>query len=159
MSSFYISVRLVPRLARRCMVLILRIDQQFLHVARPSPFVRFDVWYQRNMTSTVSGRPAEVNAGTTTSWLPMSTAWPSIPGCESSLWKFIPTLAGWDPGYGISAQPGLSCQPPQVTTWWDRNVDASIQFSLGPVVCPEAYSTATTSLNAGGSTFVGCCPR
>lgn len=115
--------------------------------------------------SAVPTHPPETNAGITTSWLPMSTAWPSIAGCESSFWKVSPqTLAGWDPGYGIWVQPGLSCQPPQVTSWWDENHSNGIDYSataysLGPVVCPDAYFTATTSVNTQSSTFVGCCPR
>jgi hypothetical protein len=117
------------------------------------------------MTSTAYSHPPEVNAGTTTSWLSMSTAWPSIPGCQSSFWMLKPThLAAWNPGYGIYVQQGLSCQPPQVTSWWDENhmngIDTiATQFSLGPVVCPQAYTTATTTVNVDSSTFVGCCPR
>jgi len=118
------------------------------------------------MATAVTTHPPEVNAGVTTSWLPMSTPWVSIAGCESSFWKVIPTvLAGWDPGYGTFVQPGLSCHPPQVTTWWDENHlftdinTQATQFSLGPVVCPQAYSTVHTSVNDGASTFVACCPR
>src|SRR5215469_1064971 len=110
------------------------------------------------MASTVSSRPPETNAGITTSWLPMSTAWPSTPGCESSIWIYGPWLAAWDPGYGRYVQSDLQCLPSQVTTWWE-SVNSVTQYSLGPIVCPVAYSTATMSVNAEGSTFVGCCPR
>lgn len=111
------------------------------------------------MTSLLPTRPPEINAGTTTLWLRMSTAWPSISAYESTFYKNNPSiLAAWDPGL-----QNLSCQPPQVTAWWDQSqmsIDLSAtQYSLGPVVCPEAYSTATTSANSGESTFIGCFPR
>lgn len=82
------------------------------------------------------------------------------------MWKVVPdTLAAWDPGYGLFVDKTLKCQPPQHTTWW--NADAlslgidteETRLSLGPIVCPEAYTTATTITNAGSSTFVACCPR
>ncbi|OJJ42572.1 hypothetical protein ASPZODRAFT_2119698 [Penicilliopsis zonata CBS 506.65] len=97
--------------------------------------------------------PPEVQAGLTTFWLPISE------------WKYVPTsLVAWDPGYGIWVQPGLLCQPPQMTSWWDANhilsqVDLhATQLSIGPVVCPDAYTTATTSVNEASSTLVACCP-
>ncbi len=113
----------------------------------------------------VSTHGAELVDGVLTTWLPMSTAWPSSEGCESSFWQVVsPTIAAWDPGYGIFVQPGLQCLPPQVTSWWDAVHLSSIDFSktaisIGPVVCPEAYATAATSVNAASSTFVACCPR
>ncbi|CAM1509530.1 Fc.00g032690.m01.CDS01 [Cosmosporella sp. VM-42] len=109
--------------------------------------------------------PAELNGHILTSWIPMTTAWPSSSGCESSFWKYVPqTLAAWDPGYGLFAQLGLSCLPPEMTSWWNAGsimstVDLdSTQYSIGPIVCPEAYYTATTFVNAGSSTQVACCP-
>lgn len=72
-------------------------------------------------------------------------------------------LAAWDPGYGLFVKPGVvSCHPPQVTSWWDaEHMSVNIrvtQISLGPVTCPQAYYTAATSVNAGKSTLVACCP-
>ena len=109
-------------------------------------------------------RPAETNNGVTTSWLPMTTAWPSSAGCEKSFWKKVSTLlVDWDPGYGLSVQHGLSCHPPEMTQWWNApmlGVDTkATQYSMGPVVCPKAYTTATKSTMGGGRTLVGCCPR
>jgi len=68
------------------------------------------------MSSIVSSRPPEINAGTTTIWLLMSTAWSSIPGCESLFWTYGPCLAAWDPGYEQTVAVGPLCQPPQVAS-------------------------------------------
>ncbi|KAH8894374.1 hypothetical protein GQ53DRAFT_763114 [Thozetella sp. PMI_491] len=93
----------------------------------------------------------------------MSTAWPSVSGCDAAMWKFVSTaLVAWDPGYGLSVEPSLVCHPPQVTSWWDAdrmgvNTKATA-YSLGPVVCPVAYSTVSISENGAGSTMVACCP-
>ncbi|KAH8702392.1 hypothetical protein BGW36DRAFT_424669 [Talaromyces proteolyticus] len=102
--------------------------------------------------------PPEIHNGTTTSWFPLTTAFPSSVGCESSFWmETPPTIAAWDPGYGLYVQPGLECQPPEVTTWWDENKTPNInttatKYSIGPIVCPSAYTTAKTSVNQRGST-------
>lgn len=111
-------------------------------------------------------RPPEIGSdGTITSWLPMSTAWPSVSGCESQMFKFVPQiLAGWDPGYELFVPGAATCLPPQMLTWWDADkltlgIDTTkTKLSVGPIVCPEAYTTATTITNAGKSTFVACCP-
>lgn len=53
------------------------------------------------MTTSATTRTAELNDKVVTSWLPLSTAWPSYPGCGTSLF-FVPgtqtgTLYAWDP--------------------------------------------------------------
>ena len=48
------------------------------------------------MASTGTYAPPEVNAGTTTSWLALTTAYPSLPGCASAFFRY--------PG-----QPVVSC--------------------------------------------------
>jgi hypothetical protein len=56
----------------------------------------------------------------------------------------------------------LTCHPPEMTTWWNAiglGIDPETTISIAPIVCPDAYTTAMTSVNEGGSTFVGCCPR
>ncbi|KFY70838.1 hypothetical protein V498_10182, partial [Pseudogymnoascus sp. VKM F-4517 (FW-2822)] len=53
--------------------------------------------------------------------------------------------------------PNLTCLPPPATTWWQQS-DPSIEYSIGPtIVCPQAYTTATTSVH-DSSIFVACCP-
>jgi hypothetical protein len=108
-------------------------------------------------------RPPETNSGTITSWIPLTTAFPSQPGCESSLYKFVPeTIAAWDPGYGLSADRELTCLPKPATTWWlqdlhGKNTDTVL--SIGPITCPQAYYTATESVKDASSTLIACCPR
>ncbi|KAH7166525.1 hypothetical protein EDB81DRAFT_782397 [Dactylonectria macrodidyma] len=113
----------------------------------------------------VTTHPPEENGSLVTSWMPMSTAWPSSSGCGDYWWKVVPnTVAAWDPGYGLFVDTDLTCQPPQLTSWWnaDINVDvAKTQMSIGPVICPEAYTTASTQVrvvNGESRTFVACCP-
>lgn len=124
-------------------------------------------------------RPAEVNGGTTTPWLPMTSPVFTLAdaaatsACASAIWRIGPAaLAAWDPGYGLSvsfddgnptATVPPPCHPPQITSWWDAEhlgVDVrATQWSLGPVVCPSPYRTGSTSVNKQSSTLVGCCPR
>ncbi|KAI1389906.1 uncharacterized protein F4822DRAFT_217909 [Hypoxylon trugodes] len=107
-------------------------------------------------------RLPETNSGTVTSWIPIPTTHPHQPGCESSLWKFVPnTIAAWDPGYGISVSTSPTCLPKPVTTWWlqDRfGPIAETVLSIGPVTCPQDYYTATASAKDSSSTLIACCP-
>ncbi|KFZ19594.1 hypothetical protein V502_03558 [Pseudogymnoascus sp. VKM F-4520 (FW-2644)] len=94
----------------------------------------------------------------TTSWLPVTTAFSALAACSSIIWgAHAPWLALNDPGYGLSVDPNLTCLPPPATTWWQQD-NPSIEYSIGPtIVCPQAYTTATTSVH-DSSTFVACCP-
>jgi hypothetical protein len=99
----------------------------------------------------------------TTQFLPITTAFPRVPGCDTQYWKVVTdTLAVWDPGYAMTVAGGLTCHPPEMTTWWNvdkSGLDSNVTISIAPIVCPQAYTTAATSVNEGGSTLVGCCPR
>ncbi|KAI5458615.1 hypothetical protein BGZ63DRAFT_407013 [Mariannaea sp. PMI_226] len=114
-------------------------------------------------------RPPETHGGVLTSWLPMSTAWPSCHGCPSSLWEAVPnSIVAWDPGYGLYVKSDLHCLPPEVTSWWEPYALGNIgddfmlaQFSLGPVVCPEVYTTLAskaTVVNSESRIYIACCP-
>ena len=130
-------------------------------------------------TPTVLFRVPETNLGTTTSWLPMPTVYPSNSGCGSTLLAFVVNtqlLAAWDPGLGLFADGNAaSCLPNVVTTWWEQdklgpnpNTVMSISFAPSAAIptaaadgaCGhKAYATALTSVKGGGSTFLACCPR
>jgi len=115
------------------------------------------------MTS-LSAYPPETHGGTVTSWIPLPTPWPSLSGCESYFLSFIPsTLVAWDPGYGLFVNTNSKwCFPPAATTWWDQDhlrTNSLTSFSLGPITCPDAYTTATTIVENQSSTFMACCPR
>jgi len=112
--------------------------------------------------------PAELNNGVWTSWLPLSTAWPSQSACGSAAWVRVglnSTDDAWpylyDPAYGESIANTPTCLPPQATEWWNggSTVSNSItSYSIGPIVCPEAYETVSTINLPGSSTSVICCP-
>ncbi|KAK6541153.1 hypothetical protein TWF694_008524 [Orbilia ellipsospora] len=112
--------------------------------------------------SGLSMYPPETHGGVTTSWVPIGTAFPSSRGCESLFWSVVAnTLAAWDPGYGISVDSNTRCVPPAATTWWDQDrlgANSLTVISIGPITCPSAYSTVTTSVENESSTFVACCP-
>ncbi|KAI1778186.1 hypothetical protein F4818DRAFT_289064 [Hypoxylon cercidicola] len=107
-------------------------------------------------------RLPETNTGVVTSWIPITTAHPTHPGCESLIWKYNPTvLAAWDPGYGVEVDTDATCLPKPVTTWWLQDRFGPIKetvLSIGPVTCPQDYYTATTSKKDDSSTYVACCP-
>ena len=117
------------------------------------------------MTTT---HPAELNSGVWTSWLPVTTAWPSQAACNNEAWArygiqvdedFWPYI--YDPAYAQSVANAVTCLPPQATSWWEggSTVSSSVtSYSLGPIVCPAAYTTYSTSIVSGSSTSVICCP-
>jgi hypothetical protein len=73
--------------------------------------------------SSAAAADVEINSSTTTSWIPLTTAWPSQSGCDEALWSFQPNLVvGWDPGYGINVDTSLTCLPPGATTWWVSSI-------------------------------------
>ncbi|RHZ72042.1 hypothetical protein CDV55_106432 [Aspergillus turcosus] len=107
--------------------------------------------------------PAETNAGTVTSFIPLTTAWPSSSGCGSYFRLDGPSLMAYDPGYGLAIDTNVICAPPAVTTWWEQGLlDGGNQYhtavSIGPMTCPEAFSTVVTSVKDGISTLAMCCP-
>ncbi|RDW60259.1 hypothetical protein BP5796_11865 [Coleophoma crateriformis] len=116
------------------------------------------------MTTT---HPPETNSGVVTSWLPVTTAWPSVSQCSSEIYSQIPfgTNGGalaiaFDPYYAQSIDSRITCLPPAATLWWDQTqqIPAQTVTSLGPFVCPGLYTTASTSNVNGLSTFIACCP-
>jgi hypothetical protein len=113
---------------------------------------------------------AELNAGVWTSWLPLTTAWPTQAACSSEIWarfgiqeanNLWPYL--YDPAYESSvASPATACLPSEAASWWDGGSTVSntiTSYSVGPIVCPAAYTTYSTILLFSSSTSVICCPR
>jgi hypothetical protein len=118
---------------------------------------------------TTTTHPAQLNSGVWTSWLPVTTAWPSNTACNTAIWarygiqesrSFWPYI--YDPAYGTLVANTPTCLPPEATSWWVDGVtgvkDVVTKYSLGPLVCPEAYTTISTSVVSGSSTSVICCP-
>jgi hypothetical protein len=105
--------------------------------------------------------PVQTLSGTLTTFLPVTTAWPSVPECATIVWQnaqYTQYYDMYDPGYGLSAAPDVSCLPPAATIWWENKDGTTPVYSIRPIVCPEDYTTATTSMNGPSSTFVACCP-
>ena len=133
--------------------------------AHPSPdlhncksILTFSFPHKKMATTTY---PPVTHGGTVTSWIPLTTAFPYSQGCESCFWSYVQsTLAAWDPGVGISADTNLHCVPPAVTTWWDQDRlgDLLTTTSIGPLTCPESFTTGATSVENGISTWIACCP-
>lgn len=117
------------------------------------------------MTTT---HPAELNSGIWTSWLPLTTAYTSQAACNSQAWvRFhgIQVPDNWpyiyDPGFEQTVDNSLICLPSAATKWWkgSTTVDNVItSWSIGPIVCPEAYTTVSTIVLSESSTSVICCP-
>lgn len=108
--------------------------------------------------------PAETNGGQVTSWIPLTTAWSASPDCSSIYRLNGPSLVAFDPGYGLDIDPGVTCQPAAVTTWWEQarlgggRYDSHTAVSILPLKCPEDFSTVATSIKDGSSTLAMCCP-
>ncbi len=116
-------------------------------------------------TSIFSSHPPETNSDIVTSWLPITSAWPAVPECQtggiySQIGDNGALQIAYDPFFGISVEPSLTCLPPFATLWWSESTTVPLftKTSLGPLVCPEAYSTAYSSTLNAQSTFVACCP-
>ncbi|ESZ98967.1 hypothetical protein SBOR_0625 [Sclerotinia borealis F-4128] len=104
----------------------------------------------------------QTSSATITTWLPLSTAWPSTAAC-SSLVVFgsgndARKLFGWDPLYQVVRDTGSPrCFADEMASWWLEL--SSVTISLGPNFnCPAAYSTVATSVHSAGVTQVFCCP-
>jgi len=104
--------------------------------------------------------PPVTSAGATTSFLPLSTAWPLTAQC-SSLFVSHPQnngLFAFDPASAIH-NSAPQCLPPEATAWWDQSSGTTLTELGGySMVCPGAYTTATTTVIDSLSTLVGCCP-
>ncbi|PYI23511.1 hypothetical protein BO99DRAFT_439794 [Aspergillus violaceofuscus CBS 115571] len=111
----------------------------------------------------ITSYPAKTNSGTVTSYLPLTTAWPSSSGCASIYRLNGPSLVAWDPGYGLDVNSDVVCDAPEVTTWWEQGLlenggTLPTRVSLGPFTCPEAFSTMKSSVKDAFSTLEMCCP-
>jgi hypothetical protein len=108
--------------------------------------------------------PAELNRGVWTSWLPVTTAWTSQSGCNSEAWARNGVEVGgglwpyiYDPAYAQLVANSLTCLPPAATQWWYGGITVTntvTSFSIGPIVCPAAYTTFSTNVVSVSSTFI-----
>ncbi|KAE8151991.1 hypothetical protein BDV25DRAFT_138354 [Aspergillus avenaceus] len=105
---------------------------------------------------------AETNSGSVTSFIPLTTVWPFSSACRSYFRKNGPSLMAYDPGYGLEIDTKVICAPPAVTTWWEQRKlgrgSHHTAVSIGPLTCPEDFSTVITSIKDRTSTLAMCCP-
>ncbi|KAB8255367.1 hypothetical protein BDV32DRAFT_142082 [Aspergillus pseudonomiae] len=107
--------------------------------------------------------PAETSDGTVTSFIPLTTVWLPPSGCASYFRLNGPSLVAWDPGYGLDIDTNVRCAPSAVTTWWEQGAlggggSEHTAVSIGPLTCPENFSTVASSVKNGSSTLAMCCP-
>ncbi|KAI9055707.1 hypothetical protein LZ554_000649 [Drepanopeziza brunnea f. sp. 'monogermtubi'] len=100
-------------------------------------------------------------SGITTTYLPLSTAYPSQASCSSLFINSADQLFAFDPSYG-APNSGPACLPPEATRWWEQDTDPGLTTSTAiggyKMVCPQAYKTVAMSVLDESSTRVGCCP-
>ncbi|KAG9239132.1 hypothetical protein BJ875DRAFT_243671 [Amylocarpus encephaloides] len=110
------------------------------------------------MTST---RPAEVNNGVTTSWIPFTTPGVSAPAaCSSEIYR-VPggqDIMAFDPFYAKNVPSAMQCLPEEVTRSWAQSTKSKIITSLGGFLCPSLYTRAATAPLNSIRTIILCCP-
>lgn len=110
---------------------------------------------------TTATRAPELNNGILTSWLPLTTTYPVVDNCSSAFFASGNAQTNvvylYDPNQA-EAQFTTHCLPDVATSWWDQSDTATIT-SLGPFVCPAAYTAAYSEIVDGSSTLTACCPR
>ncbi|TEY85736.1 hypothetical protein BOTCAL_0013g00440 [Botryotinia calthae] len=114
------------------------------------------------VSTTFADQILQTSSATITTWLPLSTAWPSTAACSSLVYvgsgKDAGKVFGWDPLYQAVLDTGSPrCFADEMASWWLE--PSSVTISLGPTFnCPAAYSTVATSVHSAGVTQVFCCP-
>jgi hypothetical protein len=109
-------------------------------------------------------KTAETHAGTTTSWLPIITSPPIDPRCSKHLYspdRTYNTLIAFDPRLEDAAN--MTCLPREAAEWYRQRplpfgATTGTVTSLGPMICPKGYTTASTRKKDVTSTMVFCCP-
>ncbi|KGO40815.1 hypothetical protein PEXP_086270 [Penicillium expansum] len=107
--------------------------------------------------------PAESHSGTVTSYVPLTTTWTPPSGCSTKYRLDGPSLVAFDPAYGLDVETGIVCGPPAMTTWWEQGLlgdggSHKTRLSIGPMSCPEDWSTLASSTKDSSSVLEMCCP-
>ncbi|KAJ5588161.1 hypothetical protein N7537_010839 [Penicillium hordei] len=107
--------------------------------------------------------PAETNSGTVTSYVPLTTTWTPSPECFTKYRLDGPSLMAFDPAYGLDVETGVLCGPPAMTTWWEQGLlgdhgSYATRISIGPMSCPDNWSTLASSTKDSSSVLEMCCP-
>jgi hypothetical protein len=123
--------------------------------SRLSPFSR---------TSAHASKTAETHSGTTTSWISLITAPPIDTRCSNHLYSpddTYHTLVAFDPH--LEAISNITCLPREAAEWYTQKIlpfgaTTGTVTSLGPMICPKGYTTASQSRKDVTSTMIFCCP-
>lgn len=113
-------------------------------------------------STTTTAFMTEVASGTTTSYLPLTSAWPSIADCSSQIWTWDNTMMVFDPTFRqYQTNTNLYCQPPEVTSSWTQVAQTPqlTTTSLGGFDCGGMYSTVASTVINDARTYVVCCPK
>lgn len=123
------------------------------------PVTNASVW-QSAMPSQTAYAPETVT-GRTTSYMALTTPFiPSAPVKCKSAYMWEERIVAYDPAYGVSVDSNLVCGPAAFTTWWmqGRLGDGDTRISIGPLTCPQDWSTVVSSIRSKSSTLQMCCP-
>lgn len=109
-------------------------------------------------------RTAETRTGTITSWLSLITSPPIDPRCSDHLYDpdgEHHTMIAFDPRLEVVAN--MTCLPREAAEWYTQKnlpfgATTGTVTSLGPMSCPNGYTTASTRKKDLTSTMVFCCP-
>ncbi|EPE34386.1 hypothetical protein GLAREA_10080 [Glarea lozoyensis ATCC 20868] len=114
--------------------------------------------------SYITSYVAETSTGTVTSWLPIITPFSAAsvsPGCSYPAVAQTTRSSRWMAYYGWGSQLE-ACLPTEVYKWWQTTSKPTAGlytiFSMGPIVCPTGYTTATEISIAPRRFQVACCP-
>ncbi|TGO18156.1 hypothetical protein BTUL_0012g01010 [Botrytis tulipae] len=111
--------------------------------------------------STPTSRPpaSEGTNGVVTTWFPLTTVYPIVPSCKTELYSpnNLTQIYAYDPNHN-AVKFTTKCMPSEARSWWNQDTSAETITSLGPFLCPEAYTVAFTSVIHTVSTLSGCCP-
>lgn len=109
------------------------------------------------MASPTSRFPAAEGSVLTT-WLPLTTVYPILPRCQTNFYMDPQgDIFAYDPNH-VDLTLSTKCWPSQAALWWNQQTGIATVTSLGPFLCPEAYTIAVTTVVNPGSTLTGCCP-
>lgn len=104
----------------------------------------------------ISTHPPVTNQGRVTSYLPV-TSFPAVAECSAEIYSDVLFVA-FNPFYGQDILTSITCLPQAVTLWWQQTTPQTTT-ELGPIVYPDLYTTASTSIVNSLTTFVACCPK
>ncbi|TGO42715.1 hypothetical protein BHYA_0006g01180 [Botrytis hyacinthi] len=111
--------------------------------------------------STPTSRPPapEGTNSVVTTWFPLTTVYPIVPSCKTELYSpnNLTDIYAYDPNNNAK-DFATRCWPSEARSWWNQVTSASTTISLGPFLCPEAYTVVVTTVVNPGSTLSGCCP-